>query len=98
MSACATTRETITSIDPQPRAEVDAICDEVVRSPLEDTDLSVFDTLDAGDILFVDNAHRVLPNSDATVVFLEVLPRLTVPVATTPHLIALKVLAGLDDV
>jgi hypothetical protein len=78
-------RTRIVSIDPQPRAEVDAICDEVVRAPLEDVDLSVFDQLDAGDILFVDNSHRVLPNSDATVVFLEVLPRLRSGVLVQIH-------------
>jgi hypothetical protein len=66
----------ILSIDPMPRAEIDAICDEVIRSPLEETDLSVFDRLVAGDVVFVDNSHRVFTNSDATVVFLEVLPRL----------------------
>jgi hypothetical protein len=78
-------RTRIVSIDPQPRAEIDAICDEVVRAPLEDVDLSVFDQLDAGDILFVDNSHRVLPNSDATVVFLEVLPRLRSGVLVQIH-------------
>jgi hypothetical protein len=66
----------IVSIDPMPRAEIDAICDEVIRRPLEDVDLSVFDDLRAGDVVFVDNSHRVFTNSDATVVFLEVLPRL----------------------
>jgi hypothetical protein len=72
----AATGTTIVSIDPHPRAEVDVICDVVVRSPLEDADLSVFDSLSAGDVVFVDNSHRCLQNSDATVVFCEVLPRL----------------------
>ncbi len=66
----------ITSIDPAPRAEVDALCDRVVRQPLEDVDLALFDELEAGDILFVDNSHRVFENSDVTVFFLDVLPRL----------------------
>ena len=66
----------IVSIDPMPRVEVDALCDEVVRSPLEDVDLSIFDSLVAGDVLFIDNSHVVFENSDATVTFLEVLPRL----------------------
>lgn len=74
----------LVSIDPQPRSEIDALCDEVVRQPLEDVDLSVFDTVAPGDIVFVDNSHRVLPNSDATVVFLEVLPRL--PAGVLVHL------------
>jgi predicted O-methyltransferase YrrM len=66
----------IVSIDPQPRAEIDVICDEVVRQPVEDVDLSTFDRLSAGDMLFVDNSHRIFMNSDATTVFLDVLPRL----------------------
>jgi predicted O-methyltransferase YrrM len=78
-------RTTIVSIDPQPRAEIDALCDEVVRSPLEEVDLSVFDRLEPGDVLFVDNSHRVFPNSDATVVFLEIFPRLKPGVLVQVH-------------
>ncbi|MEZ5043598.1 MAG: class I SAM-dependent methyltransferase [Saprospiraceae bacterium] len=66
----------ILSIDPQPRVEIDALADEVIRAPFEKTDLAILDQLAASDILFIDNSHRVLPNSDATVFFLEVLPRL----------------------
>jgi hypothetical protein len=66
----------IVSIDPAPHAEIDDLCDEVLRSGLEDVDLSVFERLTAGDILFVDNSHRCLQNSDVTVAFLDVLPAL----------------------
>jgi hypothetical protein len=66
----------IVSIDPTPRAEVDQLCDEVVRRPLERCDLAIFDKLAAGDILFTDGSHRVFMNSDVTVFFLEILPRL----------------------
>ncbi len=66
----------IHSIDPAPRAEVDALCDQVVRKPLEDVDTSTFNQLQPGDILFIDNSHRIFQNSDATVFFLEILPRL----------------------
>jgi hypothetical protein len=64
------------SIDPSPRAEVDAICDEVVRAPLEAADLSVFDRLGPGDILFMDGSHIAFPNNDVPVFYLEVLPAL----------------------
>lgn len=64
------------SIDPEPRTEIDALCDSVIRQPLEETDLSLFDELEAGDFLFVDSSHRSFMNSDVTVVFMEVLPRL----------------------
>jgi predicted O-methyltransferase YrrM len=66
----------ITSIDPYPRASIDQLADVVIRKPFEETDLSDLLSLEAGDILFVDNSHRILPNSDAMVFFLEVLPRL----------------------
>jgi hypothetical protein len=66
----------IVSIDPAPHAEIDDLCDEVVRSGLEDVDVSVFERVTAGDILFVDNSHRCLQNSDVTVAFLDVLPAL----------------------
>lgn len=66
----------ITSIDPSPRATIDALCDEVHRFPLENVDLSVFDGLEAGDIVVLDGSHRCFQNSDVTVFFLEVLPRL----------------------
>lgn len=69
-------RTRLTSIDPHPRAEIDVICDEVIRSPLEDVDLGIFNTLEQGDILFVDGSHRVFMNSDVTVVFLDILPNL----------------------
>ncbi len=64
------------SLDPYPRAEIDSICDSVIREPLEDTDLSIFDKLEAGDILFVDGSHHCCMNSDVAVFFLDVLPRL----------------------
>lgn len=66
----------VLSIDPAPRAEVDALCDQVVRRPLERADLEVFDGLVANDIVMCDGSHRCLQNSDVSVFFLEVLPRL----------------------
>jgi hypothetical protein len=70
-------RTRIISIDPHPRAEIDAICDDVIRRPLEDVDLAFLAGLGSGDILFVDGSHRCLTNSDVSVFFLEILPRLT---------------------
>ena len=66
----------VTSIDPEPRAQIDEICDRVIRAPLEDLDLAVFDDLESGDVCFIDGSHRCFTNSDATVALLEVLPRL----------------------
>jgi len=66
----------ITSIDPMPRVEIDRLSDKVIRKPFEETNLSLIETLGENDILFVDNSHRILPNSDSMVFFMEILPRL----------------------
>jgi hypothetical protein len=69
-------RTKLTSIDPQPRNEIDRLCDHVIRRPLEQCDTAIFDALEAGDIFFLDSSHRAFQNSDVTVFFLEILPRL----------------------
>ncbi len=69
-------RTTITSIDPAPRHEIDVICDTVVRKRIEDVNIALFDKLNDGDMLFVDNSHRIFTNSDVTIIFLDILPRL----------------------
>ncbi len=66
----------IISIDPNPRAEIDIISDEVIRQPFENIDVDFLLSLKKNDVLFIDNSHRVLPNSDAMVFFMEILPRL----------------------
>lgn len=66
----------ITSIDPQPRAEIDNLADHIIRQPFESIDYSEILKLEAGDILFIDNSHRILPNSDSMVFFMEILPKL----------------------
>jgi hypothetical protein len=71
-------RTEIISIDPFPRADIDLICDTVLRQRLEDVDPTFFDELSSDDVLFVDNSHRAFQNSDVTVFFTEILPRLPV--------------------
>ena len=75
----------IISIDPQPRAEIDALCDEVLRKPLEQCNLDVFSALDKNDIVFADNSHRTYMNSDVTVFFCEILPALASGVTVGIH-------------
>jgi hypothetical protein len=69
-------RTKIVSIDPQPRADIDALCDQVIRHPVEEIDLGIFQTLEAGDILFIDSSHCSYQNSDVTVLMMDVLPEL----------------------
>jgi Methyltransferase domain len=66
----------VTSIDPQPREEVEELCDVIVRQPLELADLGSFEELGEGDVVFMDGSHRAFANSDATVFFLDVIPEL----------------------
>jgi hypothetical protein len=66
----------IVSIDPRPRAALAGLADEHLASPLEDVELDVFARLGPGDVLLVDGSHRAFTNSDVTVFFTEVLPRL----------------------
>ena len=77
----------ITSIDPFPRTNIDHLADEVVRLPLEDIEDFAFITnhLNENDILFIDNSHRALPNSDVTVCFLEIIPELKPGVIVHVH-------------
>jgi len=78
-------RTHLTSIDPQPRNEIDRLCDQVIRQPLERCDLRVFEALEAGDVCFLDSSHRSFQNSDVTVFFLEILPRLKPGVIVHVH-------------
>lgn len=75
----------ITSMDPHPRAEIDELCDDVIRAPLESADLTVFEALRAGDMVFFDGSHRAFMNSDAVVFFLEILPSLPAGVLVGVH-------------
>jgi hypothetical protein len=52
---------------------------------VEQLPLELFDELQAGDVLFVDPSHRVFMNSDSTVVFLDILPRLPAGVLLQFH-------------
>jgi hypothetical protein len=75
----------IISIDVHPRIEIDNICDEIIRKPVENIGVEVFDCLSTNDILYIDGSHRIFMNSDATTVFLEVIPRLRSGVLVEIH-------------
>ncbi|PKP20188.1 MAG: class I SAM-dependent methyltransferase [Bacteroidetes bacterium HGW-Bacteroidetes-21] len=75
----------ITSIDPFPRANIDHLANNVIRKPFEDIDYNFIFELKENDILFIDNSHRALPNSDVTVFFLEILHKLNPGVIVHIH-------------
>lgn len=77
----------IISIDPFPRANIDHLADRVIREPFENLSDNKFivESLNENDILFIDNSHRVFPNSDAMICFLELLPFLKKGVIVQIH-------------
>lgn len=66
----------IVSIDPQPRAEIDELCDVVIRERVEDCVTEITSRIGDGDILFYDGSHSVYMGNDVAVFFLEILPEL----------------------
>ena len=77
----------ILSIDPFPRAHIDQLADEIIRKPFENMENYeiLFERLEANDILFIDNSHRLFPNSDVMIFFLEILPFLKKDVIVHVH-------------
>lgn len=70
-------RTSLTSIDPQPRTEIDWLTNECLRQRVEDSDLRMFDALQPDDILFIDSSHEICVGSDVAFLYSVVLPRLT---------------------
>jgi len=79
----------IISIDPYPREGIDHICSRVIRKPVEDIDIGLFAGLQENDIVYVDGSHRAFMNSDAVVVFLDIIPALQPGVIVEIHDVAL---------
>ncbi len=75
----------IISIDPMPRAEIDQLADRIIRKPFEDVSYDEIFNLEENDILFIDNSHRILPNSDSMVFYMEILPKLKKGVIVHVH-------------
>lgn len=81
----------LTFIEPYPtrlRAafrEGDAERCEVIEQPVQTVDLTVFDALEAGDVLFIDNSHVSKSGSDVNFCMFEILPRLKPGVVVHIH-------------
>jgi hypothetical protein len=79
----------IVSIDPYPGDTVSARSDRLIQQALEGTDLTLFDSLQPGDIVWMDGTHRSFSNTDVTVFCFDVLPRLPPGVIVGVHDITL---------
>ncbi len=69
----------ITCVEPYPRPFlVEGVpgLREVVPQKAQDVPLSVFESLDAGDVLFIDSSHVAKTGSDVNYLYFEILPRL----------------------
>jgi predicted O-methyltransferase YrrM len=67
----------IVAIDPAPRADiVDLPAVRVVPSTLQAVSFESFDKLQAGDVLFIDSSHILMPGSDVDILLNRVLPLL----------------------
>jgi predicted O-methyltransferase YrrM len=65
-----------TSIDPAPRATIASLSIEHVRARLQEAGSAPFVDLGAGDILFVDSSHILMPGTDVDIVLNAILAAL----------------------
>lgn len=75
----------IISVDPQPRAEIDALCTRTIRRPFDRVSTELVNEIRPGDVLFIDGSHHCFPNSDVTHLFMNVLPQLSRGVVVHLH-------------
>jgi predicted O-methyltransferase YrrM len=76
----------IVAIDPAPRADIAALPRvEIVGRTVHQADPGVFAALAAGDVLFIDSSHILMPGSDVDLLFNRVLPDLPAGVVVHIH-------------
>jgi predicted O-methyltransferase YrrM len=66
----------ITAIDPAPRASIDGLGVKILRRTVQEAGPGPFELLEAGDILFIDSSHILMPGTDVDFLFNHVLPAL----------------------
>ena len=74
----------ITAIDPAPRATLDGLDVEIIRKPVHEAGAAPFADLAAGDVLFIDSSHILMPGSDVDWLFNHLLP--TLPAGLRVHI------------
>jgi len=76
----------ILAIDPAPRADIAGLPGvRVVPSTVQAAPAELFDGLKAGDVLFMDSSHILMPGSDVDLLLNRVLPRLPAGVLVHIH-------------
>ena len=66
----------LTSIDPQPRATLEGLPIAFHRETLQRAGTAPFEELAAGDVVFIDSSHILMPGTDVAVFLGRVLPSL----------------------
>ena len=75
----------ITAIDPAPRAAVEGLDIEIIRETVQQAGAAPFEGLAAGDILFIDSSHILMPGTDVDFLLNRVLPGLPSGVVVHVH-------------
>jgi hypothetical protein len=76
----------ITCIEPYPYAKLTSLPGiEMIVKPVQDVDLSIFEQIQSGDVLFIDSSHVLKIDGDVPYLYLEVLPRVNVGVTVQIH-------------
>ncbi|HYD98304.1 MAG TPA: class I SAM-dependent methyltransferase [Alphaproteobacteria bacterium] len=65
-----------TAIDPQPRADIARLPVRHIQMAVQNAPQAIFATLEAGDVLFIDSSHVLMPGTDVDLLFGTVLPAL----------------------
>ncbi len=66
----------ITCVEPYPSEWLQQAPVTLARQRVEDVDVALFQTLEAGDLLFIDSTHALRVGGDVLQIVLEILPRL----------------------
>ena len=79
------TNTRIICVDPAPRQSIEAVADQIFYASVLDVVEQRFTDLKAGDFLFIDGSHYSFNGTDATYLFLEILPHLKAGVIVHVH-------------
>jgi hypothetical protein len=72
-------------IEPYEHEWLEELAVTVIREKVENSDMRMFEKLEADDILFIDSSHIIRPRGDVIFEYLEILPRLNVGVIVHVH-------------
>lgn len=75
----------ITCVDPQPRSALGGLDVKFHNAILQTADPAIFAALQAGDILFIDSSHILMPGTDVDWLFNRILPALPAGVLVHIH-------------